>query len=179
MSLAKIAEMTQAVRRTRPISNRMKLFAVAVLTYIAYSFALPIVFEYMYPYIPQNIPFFPVSVVLTTLLTGLAAFLYARWARVGLDVSQCILIGIVFIVVPGIMYLISWGVTFFENPLIAVDDLQSTMVPLFEQVEQGDFSMFLADGFSKIIYAAPFFIGPALASFFVKTQAVEEARIIL
>ena len=164
----------------------MKLFAVAVIVYVIETFLLPFGIQavenfavqsgmnYLLEPMVTNIVF---HIVPLTVIAGVAAFLYARWAKTTLTVVGCIGICIVFLAVPGIMYLLWWGVSFYSNPALAVEELQYIVIPMFETAQGSYWAVFLRL-IPWIPVAAPFLIGPCIASFFTRSRAIAEARLV-
>ncbi|MBI4068372.1 hypothetical protein HY413_03115 [Candidatus Kaiserbacteria bacterium] len=164
----------------------MKLFATAIIVNVIQTFLLPFGIQsaesfavqsgmnYLLEPTTANIVF---SILPLTIIAGIAAFLYARWAKTALTVTGCVGICIVFLAVPGMMYILWWGVSFYSNPALAVEELQTIVVPMFETA-QGSYIAMLYTLIPWIPVAAPFLIGPCIASFFTRSRAIAEVRFV-
>ena len=164
----------------------MKLFGAAVIVYVIQFFLLPFGVEFLQAQLGLAAAFsdpkmaiIVFSILPTTLLVAIGALLYALWARVALDFGGCIGVFLVFIAVPGMAYLLVLGTAFYVNPALAVEDLQGTIIPLFDSFQSGDIYALFDRALMQIPFIAPFLLGPCLVSFFTRSHAVAEARIIL
>ncbi len=161
----------------------MKLLATAIMLYIAQLFLMPLGSAYAKAatgFLPEGkLDLLVYGILPLTILTAIASFSYARWAHVGLDVGRCITVACVYMAVPAMAFALSWTVAFYLDAALAVADLQETVVPLFTSFEVRDWQPFVAWIVSFIPFVVPFLLGPALASFFTRSSAVAEARIVM
>lgn len=162
----------------------MKLLVVGVLLYVVQLFLLPLGVQALMPYIAVGLPMDPkIAMILfyivpMTALSALAAYAYARFVSVPLTVGMCIAVGVVFLLMPIFDYIFRLGVAFYVNPLLAVEDLQMTIVPLFESFERNDLRL-VTEAMAFIPIIAPALLGPCLASFFARAEAVAKVRILM
>jgi len=162
----------------------MKLLVVGILLYVIQLFILPFGVEAVMPYVPSGLLADPrLSIALfymvpMTVFSGLAAFAYARWAQASLTLLTCIALALAFLLMPVMAYLLKLGVAFYVNPLLAVEGLQEIVVPMFQSFEGGDLRL-VNESIAYVPYVAPALLGPAIASFFARTEAIAQARFLM